>query len=201
MNLPNKLSVMRVALVPVMMIFPSFIHTERTIGGINLSIFIFLILFIIASITDFLDGKIARKYNLITDFGKFIDPLADKIVVMAALLVLVEYSMLPAWIVTIIIVREFAVSGYRLIEAKNGEVVAASKLGKLKTMTQMIGIVLLFLTPFKFMAFVHVQKYNFNTYTYILNMLGSIIFTISVIATIISGWDYLKHLKPILKDA
>lgn len=201
MNLPNKLSVMRVALVPVMMIFPSFIPTERTICGINLSIFIFLILFIIASITDFLDGKIARKYNLITDFGKFIDPLADKMLVMAALLVLVEYSMLPAWIVVIIIVREFAVSGYRLIEAKNGEVVAASKLGKLKTMTQMIGIVLLFLTPFKFMAFVHVQKYDFNTYTYIINMLGSIIFTISVIATIISGWDYLKHLKPILKDA
>jgi CDP-diacylglycerol--glycerol-3-phosphate 3-phosphatidyltransferase len=136
MNLPNKLTLMRVAMIPLLVVFmlvPMF-------GGQK---WIALALFVIACLTDLVDGKIARKYNLITNFGKFADPLADKLLVCSALVCLVELSRVPAWIVLIIIAREFIISGFRLIAAEQGTVIAASMWGKVKTTLQMIMIVLM----------------------------------------------------------
>ena len=141
MNLPNKLTVFRVILVFVILII-SLINMQGTILGIPINMFIIDIIFIIASITDKLDGYIARSTNQITTFGKFLDPIADKILVIVSMIILVEHSKIPSWIPAIIIMREFIVSGYRLIAVeKKGEVVAASIWGKLKTVTQMIAII------------------------------------------------------------
>jgi CDP-diacylglycerol--glycerol-3-phosphate 3-phosphatidyltransferase len=126
MNLPNKLTIIRILLVPIMVIIP-FLPIEGAFLHITYTYWILNIIFIIASITDKLDGTIARKRNLITTFGKFLDPLADKILVLAAMLILVEDGNLPAWIPIIVICREFLVSGYRLVEVeKGGKVIAAS---------------------------------------------------------------------------
>ena len=131
MNLPNKLTVFRVILVFVILII-SLINMQGTILGIPINMFIIDIIFIIASITDKLDGYIARSTNQITTFGKFLDPIADKILVIVSMIILVEHSKIPSWIPAIIIMREFIVSGYRLIAVeKKGEVVAASIWGKL----------------------------------------------------------------------
>ena len=145
MNLPNKLTVFRVILVFVILII-SLINMKGTILGIPINMFIIDIIFIIASITDKLDGYIARSTNQITTFGKFLDPIADKILVIVSMIILVEHSKIPSWIPAIIIMREFIVSGYRLIAVeKKGEVVAASIWGKLKTVTQMVAIILAFI--------------------------------------------------------
>ena len=140
MNLPNKLTVLRVILVPF---FVFFLLGADWIG--SFSPYIALIIFIVASLTDMLDGKIARKYNLITNFGKFMDPLADKLLVCSALICMIELRELPAWMVIIIISREFIISGFRLIAAENGIVIAANYWGKFKTASQMIMIILLIL--------------------------------------------------------
>lgn len=137
MNLPNKLTLMRIILIPVFMIvlywgFP----------GAN---YVALIIFIIASLTDWLDGKIARSRNLITDFGKFADPLADKMLVTAAMLWFVENHQMPAWALLIVICREFAVSGLRMIASDKGRVIAAGWSGKVKTASTMVCIILMFL--------------------------------------------------------
>ncbi|MBQ7679822.1 MAG: CDP-diacylglycerol--glycerol-3-phosphate 3-phosphatidyltransferase [Butyrivibrio sp.] len=137
MNLPNKLTVFRVILIPFFLIFLLVPVTGSADKWIALAIFI------IASLTDMLDGKIARKYNLITDFGKFMDPLADKLLVCSAMIALIELSRIPAWIVIIIIAREFVISGFRLIAADNGRVIAASYWGKFKTTFQMIMVILM----------------------------------------------------------
>ena len=137
MNLPNKLTLFRVILIPFFVVF-----MLVNITG-NADKWIALIIFIIASLTDLLDGKIARKYNLITDFGKFMDPLADKLLVCSALICLVSLNKIPAWIVIIIIAREFIISGFRLIAADNGRVIAASYWGKFKTTFQMIMVILM----------------------------------------------------------
>ena len=137
MNLPNKLTLFRVVLIPFFVVF-----MLVNVTG-NADKWIALIIFIIASLTDLLDGKIARKYNLITDFGKFMDPLADKLLVCSALICLVSLSKIPAWIVIIIIAREFIISGFRLIAADNGRVIAASYWGKFKTTFQMIMVILM----------------------------------------------------------
>lgn len=150
MNLPNKLTIFRIILVPIMVIIP-FLGITGTISGIPISWIIIDLIFILASITDKLDGYLARKNNQITTFGKFLDPLADKILVLAAMTMLVEMTKLPAWIPIIVLTREFMVSGYRLVAVeKGGKVIAASKWGKLKTVTQMIAIILAFvdLNPF-----------------------------------------------------
>lgn len=215
MNKANKLTILRIILVPIMV----FVYYYQTITGYNetfLNIpiinWIIVLLFSIASYTDHLDGKIARKENLITDFGKFADPLADKILVLTAMLLLVENGKLPAWIPIIILFREFAVSGYRLIAVqKDGKVIAANIWGKLKTVTQMFGIILMYLSNFSYFKFVfRVASLNdmyqnsasiyMTTGEYIINILASIFITISVIATIISGWSYLKNGKELLKD-
>ncbi len=137
MNLPNKLTLFRVILIPFFVVFMLINVTG------NADKWIALIIFIIASLTDLLDGKIARKYNLITDFGKFMDPLADKLLVCSALICLVSLNRIPAWIVIIIIAREFIISGFRLIAADNGRVIAASYWGKFKTTFQMIMVILM----------------------------------------------------------
>ncbi len=137
MNLPNKLTVFRMCMVPLLVIF-----MYLPIPGKYL---ISLIIFLLAAITDALDGNIARKYNLVTDFGKFMDPLADKLLVIAALICLIEVNLVAGWIVLIIIARELAVSIMRAIAAADGKVIAAGNSGKIKTVVQMLSIVLLLL--------------------------------------------------------
>ena len=140
MNLPNKLTTLRVIMIPFFVFFLLWQNGEnRTFRMIALA------LFIIASLTDLLDGKIARKYNLVTNFVKFMDPLADKLLVCSALICLIELNALPAWMVIIIISREFIISGFRLIASDNGVVIAASYWGKFKTTFQMVSVVLLIL--------------------------------------------------------
>lgn len=140
MNLPNKLTVLRVILIPF------FVVCLMIGGGENRALrYAAVAIFIVASLTDMLDGKIARKYNLVTNFGKFMDPLADKLLVCSALICLVELGQLPAWMVVIIISREFIISGFRLVASDNGIVIAASYWGKFKTTFQMIAVVLLIL--------------------------------------------------------
>lgn len=140
-----------------------------------------------------MDGHIARKNNQVTTFGKFADPLADKILVLAALIILVEIQKLPAIIPVIVMAREFIVSGYRLIAVeKGGEVIAASFWGKLKTVTQMIAIILAFIDIYAFGEFI---KGELSGFPLVLNITATIMMTISVIATIFSGWDYLKDSK------
>lgn len=139
MNLPNRLTILRTLMIPV---FLFFLLTDY--AG-NCSKWIAVIVFILASLTDFLDGHIARKYNLVTNFGKFMDPLADKLLVCSAMICMIQLERLPAWIVIVIIAREFIISGFRLIAAENGIVIAANYWGKFKTVSQMIMIILLIL--------------------------------------------------------
>ena len=137
MNTPNKLTVARMILVPFLVLF------MLTGWGGDANRYISLAIFVVASVTDWLDGKLARKYNLVTNFGKFMDPLADKLLVCSAMICFIELDKLPAWIVIIIIGREFIISGFRLIAAENGIVIAANYWGKFKTVSQMIMIILL----------------------------------------------------------
>lgn len=137
MNLPNKLTTFRVILIPFFVFFLLAPYFE---GYGN---YIALVIFIVASLTDFLDGKIARKYNLVTNFGKFMDPLADKLLVCSAMICMIPLGKLQAWFVIVIIAREFIISGFRLIAAENGVVIAANYWGKFKTVSQMIMIILL----------------------------------------------------------
>lgn len=197
LNLANKLTIFRILLVPVMVIIP-YIGLTGEYLGIPITMLIMEAIFIIASITDKLDGYIARSRNEITTFGKFLDPLADKILVLAAMILLVEAKKIPAWIPVIILAREFIVSGYRLIAAeKGGEVIAASIFGKIKTVTQMIALILIFIDNNCFFEF---ANGNLVGYSLILNILSSILLLISVVATVFSGYDYLKDGKELFKD-
>ena len=199
MNLPNKLTIFRILLVPIMVIVPYF-NIQNSYLGMSISYLIMNLIFIIASYTDHLDGKLARKNNQITTFGKFADPLADKILVLAAMLILVEDGNLPAWIPIIVIFREFVVSGYRLVAVeKDGKVIAASIWGKLKTLTQMLAIILMFINindTNKYGAFING---NLTGFPLVINILATVLMTISVIATIFSGWDYVKNRKRFIK--
>ena len=197
MNLPNNLTIFRIILVPIMVIIP-FLGIDGKIFGIPTEWIIIDLIFIIASITDKLDGYLARKNNQVTTFGKFLDPLADKILVLAAMVMLVEMSKLPAWIPIIVLAREFMVSGYRLIAVeKGGEVIAASKWGKLKTVTQMIAIILAILD---LNAFGECFKGVLQGGDLILNLIVTILMIVQVIATIFSGIDYMKGAKKYIKD-
>lgn len=200
MNLPNKLTLFRIILVPIMVIV-SFFDIPGSFLGISTTMWIMELIFIIASITDKLDGYLARKNNQVTNFGKFLDPIADKILVVAAMILFVGMGRLPAWIPIIVIFREFAVSGYRLIAVQNsGKVIAANVWGKLKTVTQMIAIILMFLTTQPYFAFVNSALTYMTTGDFVMNILASIFMTVSVIATIFSGYEYLKGGKDLLKD-
>lgn len=195
MNLPNKLTLFRIILVPIMVIIP-FLGIKGTFLGIPTAWLIIDLIFIIASITDKLDGYLARKNNQVTTFGKFLDPLADKILVLAAMVMLVEMAKLPAWIPIIVLAREFIVSGYRLVAVeKGGQVIAASKWGKIKTVTQMIAIILAFLD---LNAFGECFGGMLQGGDAILNFAVTIMMLVQTVATIFSGVDYLKGAKKLI---
>jgi len=198
MNLANKLTIFRIILVPIMVIIP-YLNIDNTVvhSIIPLSWIIVEVIFIIASITDKLDGYIARSRNQITTFGKFLDPIADKILVLAAMLILVEFNRLPAWIPIVVLFREFMVSGYRLVAVgENGNVIAASIWGKLKTVTQMFALIFAIIDMNSFGRFIYG---GLEGYALWLNIISTGLMFVSVIATIFSGWDYIKNGKDILK--
>lgn len=178
MNLPNKLTLFRVFLIPFFVFFLLAPYFE---GYGN---YIAVAIFIVASLTDLLDGKIARKYNLVTNFGKFMDPLADKLLVCSAMICLIETGQLAAWIVIIIIAREFIISGFRLIASDNGVVIAASYWGKFKTTFQMLMVIVLILNiPHPFFQ-----------------ILGIILTYVALVLTVVSLIDYIAKNKDILKE-
>ena len=196
MNLPNKLTLFRIILVPIMVII-SFFNIPGSLLGISTTMLILCAIFIIASITDKLDGYLARKNNQVTTFGKFLDPIADKILVIATMVMFVEMGRLPAWIPIIVIFREFLVSGYRLIAVENsGKVIAANIWGKLKTVTQMIAIILAFVDLNSFGACFSGELQNG---AFALNLIATIMMIIQAIATVFSGYDYMKDMKNLLK--
>ena len=197
LNLANKLTVFRIILVPIMVIIP-YLNLQGDFYGLPYTFFWMELIFIVASITDKLDGYIARSRNEVTTFGKFLDPLADKILVLAAMVLLVELGKIPAWIPVIVLAREFIVSGYRLIAVeKGGKVIAASIWGKLKTATQMIAIILIM---FDKNVFAECFKGTLSGVELVLNIISTVLLLISIVATIFSGIDYLKNGKELLKD-
>ncbi len=178
MNLANKLTLSRIVMIPIFVYFLlKNTPTDMTIAGV---------IFIIASLTDFLDGYIARSRNLVTKFGKFMDPLADKLLVMSAFVCLVELQIVPSWIVIVILAREFIVSIFRAIAASDGIVIAAGKLGKYKTTTQMIAIILLCFGNFPFET--------------LSIPMDQIFLYLCAILTILSGVDYMVKNKQVLKE-
>lgn len=198
MNLPNKLSVFRIILVLMLILVPYIPQLEMLVYGIPLLNLVMAFIFLIGAITDIIDGEIARKQKLVTDLGKFLDPLADKILVLSALVILVSEGKIPVWIPIIVLTREFAVSGYRLIAStKNGQVIPASKWGKIKTITQMVAIIFLLIDTYPIFSFINTEM---NIYSAIFNGIGSVMIIISVIATVLSGWDYLKNMKDFIKE-
>ncbi len=197
MNLANKLTIFRMILVPILVIF-AYLPISGTFYDIPISMLIICLIFIIASITDKLDGYIARSRNQVTTFGKFLDPLADKILVLATMVVLVEKLKLPAWIPIIVLAREFIVSGFRLVAVeKGGKVVAASIWGKLKTVTQMVAIIFALIDIGSFFSFI---SGNLSSVHLVINIIASIMMAISVVATIFSGIDYLVKGKEFFKN-
>ena len=177
MNLPNKLTVLRVIMIPF---FVFFLLLEN--GANPTWRYLSAAIFIVASFTDLLDGKIARKYNLVTNFGKFMDPLADKLLVCSALICLIQLEQLPAWMVIIIISREFIISGFRLVASDKGVVIAASWWGKFKTTFQMVMIVLMIADIAA------------------LSIVTQIVMWIALILTVVSLIDYLVKNKDVMKD-
>ena len=175
MNLPNKLTVLRVIMVPF---FVLFMLTD--LGG-DANKWIALAIFCVASLTDMLDGKIARARNLVTNFGKFMDPLADKLLVCSAMICLIPAGKLPAWIVIIIIAREFIISGFRLIASDNGIVIAASAWGKFKTVSQMFMIILLI-----------------ADFGGVFSVIENVLIWVSLILTVVSLVDYIAKNKQVL---
>ena len=197
MKLANKLTIFRIILVPIMAIIP-YLNLQGDFFGLPYTYFWMELIFIVASITDKLDGYIARSRNQVTTFGKFLDPLADKILVLTAMVLLVELGKIPAWIPIIVLAREFLVSGYRLVAVeKGGKVIAASIWGKLKTVTQMIAIILVM---FDSNPFAECFKGTLTGVDFGLNLIATILMIISVIATVFSGIDYMKNGKDLLKN-
>lgn len=191
MNLPNQLTVLRILMIPIfilILVLPIDLGTI-TIAGVSLLVthLIAAIIFAVASITDWLDGKIARSRGLVTNFGKFADPLADKMLVMTAFIMLVELEKAPGWVVAVIICRELAVTGLRLLLVEHGEVMAAAWPGKVKTATQMVAIILLFINNIPFAA-VHFP-------------LDQIMLYACLIFTIYSGVDYFIKNRAVFKGS
>ena len=176
MNTPNKLTIARVIMIPFFVVFLMYDITGSADKWIALAIFV------AASLTDTLDGYLARKYHLVTNFGKFMDPLADKLLVCSALICFTETGMLPAWITIIIIAREFIISGFRLIAADNGIVIAAIYWGKFKTVSQMIMIILMIM----------------NIQNSIFQGLITVFLVLAVALTVISLFDYIVKNKSVL---
>ena len=186
MNLPNKLTIFRVILIlPFVVIL---LGGEAGWFGVNRLIpdCVALVIFIVASLTDLIDGKIARKYHLVTNFGKFMDPLADKLLVCSALIALVDMGRIPAWVVIIIISREFIISGFRLIASDNNVVIAASYWGKFKTTFQMVMVCLMIV--------------NLGTLIPWMQILTDVIMWIALALTVISLVDYLVKNKDVMRE-
>ncbi|MGX4599247.1 CDP-diacylglycerol--glycerol-3-phosphate 3-phosphatidyltransferase [Faecalimicrobium sp. JNUCC 81] len=179
MNLPNKLTLFRIFLIPVFILVMLFDIPNKFLTA--------CLVFIIAAITDAMDGNIARKHNLVTDFGKFMDPLADKLLVISALICMIEVDLVPGWMVIIIVARELTVSILRAIAAADGKVIAASGGGKLKTISQMVAIPLLLLGA------------NFDNS--LLIIIGDITILIATLLTLYSGWEYLHKNKHLFMDS
>ena len=177
MNLPNKLTILRVILIPFFLVF-------LMVPGIPAGKWIALAIFVIASLTDCLDGQIARKYNLITNFGKFMDPLADKLLVDSALIAFVGMGRIQTWIVIVIIAREFIISGFRLVASDNGVVIAAGWWGKVKTVVQMIMIIIL------------IADFGGTIIWYV----EQVLIYAALILTVVSLIDYLVKNKDVIKD-
>ena len=194
MNLPNKLTVLRIVLIPFMMFFYLASFIPHGIGKI-----VALVIFVAAALTDLLDGKIARKYNLVTNLGKFLDPIADKILTAATLFMLMADGTIPApWgviVVTIIIAREFMVSALRLIAASKGTVLAADIWGKAKTMVQMIALPILLLVPF-LVELGGVAGWLILT----VQVIGWVALGAATVLTVVSGANYLVKNKDCFKD-
>lgn len=186
MNLPNRLTVARFILaVPFVFFLQNSTHSTM---GTTFRL-ISLLIFIVASLTDFFDGYIARKYNLITDFGKIMDPLADKILVISALVVFVQLDYNPAWMSIVVLAREFLISGIRILAAAKGEVIAAGNLGKYKTTSQMIVVIIsLMIGPMS----IQIAGRNFT--------ISAILMLVPVILTIWSGWEYTFRAKHYFMD-
>ena len=198
MNLANKLTIFRMILVPIMVIF-AYLPIGGDVYGIAIPMIIMDVIFIIASITDKLDGYIARSRNQVTTFGKFLDPLADKILVLTAMVILVEKAKLPAWIPVIVLAREFIVSGFRLVAVeKGGIVIAASVWGKLKTVTQMIALIFAFVDVGGFFTFVSGGLTGGHL---VINIISSVMMAISNVATIFSGWNYVWGGRNLFKES
>lgn len=191
MNLANKLTLLRIVLIPFFIVcfyIPNLVFNTIDLNHYQIpyAYIIALVIFLIAAITDFIDGYIARKYNMITDFGKFMDPLADKLLVTAALLMLLEHTLVSGWVVFIILAREFIVTGFRMLAASKGIVIAAGWLGKIKTVAQFIMISTLLLLNYPFE---------------LLNLpVDQIFVALAVILTIASGIEYIYQNRQILKD-
>lgn len=180
MNLPNKITVSRICLIPIFVILMSIDFQWGTLNLFGAEVpvhhFVATLVFILASTTDWIDGHFARKYNLVTSLGKFLDPLADKLLVTAAFILLVEIGLAPSWVIIIILSREFAVTGLRAILANEGTVVAANQLGKIKTWTQIIAIVALLL---------HNPIFTLINFPF-----DDIALYVALFFTLWSGWDY-----------
>ncbi|WP_026689833.1 CDP-diacylglycerol--glycerol-3-phosphate 3-phosphatidyltransferase [Alteribacter aurantiacus] len=191
MNVPNQITISRIFLIPLFMIFLliPFNWGEWSILGASIPIshFVAAVVFIIAASTDWLDGYYARKYNLVTNMGKFLDPLADKLLITAAFVCLVELGMFPAWAAIVILSREFAVTGLRLVAAADGDVIAASSWGKWKTVSQIVAAAALMLHNVIFEAF----SIPFDT----------IMIYVAVVLTVFSGWDYFVKNKHVLSKS
>lgn len=194
MNLANKLTILRVILIPFFVIF-AFVELPGEFWGMTTSGIIMLAIFVIAALTDKLDGHIARKYNQITNFGKFLDPLADKLLVNTALIIFVGMGHLPAWIAVIIIAREFIITGVRLLAVEDGIVIAANVWGKVKTVTQMVAIILMLIDSNPFGACITSVLVGFPLY---LNILSTLMMTLATIATVFSLVIYLKDSKEVI---
>ena len=190
MNLPNKLTMLRIILVPFFVLFMS-------IGASAANLFIALVIFIVASLTDMLDGKIARKYGLVTNFGKLMDPLADKVLVMSAMLCFVSAGLAPAWIVIVILTREFLVTSLRLIAAGEGTVIAADKWGKIKTVTQMIWIIwtILWIFVINLGVFNDSPEMGAALFGW---LLSDILMYASTFFTLLSGFNYVYKNRQLL---
>ena len=185
MTTANKITLTRIAMIPFFIYFAAqpmlIIDRGNYIVSFPTCTVIALVLFCVASFTDFLDGYVARKYNQVTDFGKFVDPLADKVLTTAAFLILMYYDRMSVWALMIVLVREFAVAGIRLVAAGEGKVVAASMWGKLKTVTQMVAIIVA-------MLLLPIQNTFLGVHP---KLISDILIWISVVFTIISGVDYI----------
>lgn len=205
MNLPNKLSLLRIILIPFTLLFmlPINIYGWQPEGWNNFinnyGMIVAAVIFIVASLTDFFDGQIARRQNLVTNLGKFLDPLADKVLVISVLLGFLALGRVNAWCVMLIVFRDFMISGIRLVAAAKGEVMAAKMIGKVKTFVQMVAIIYLLFEPLLFRITGQTAVYPLPVCA--ITIIGDVLFFLCVILTVVSGLDYLFKNLDLFKES